>query len=73
MLVFFEDLNKLCQVFEKLQHFILSIIYKGSLLTSQHMIWVVLTKAQLLWFRATYGPKICTEYLEKVKIQSYKV
>ena len=47
--------------------FIFPIIYKGILLTFQQMTWVVLTKLQLLRFKATFGTKICTEDVQKDK------
>ena len=58
MLVFPKDLNKKCQVLEKRQHFIFSIIYKGFILMFQKMTQVVLTKSQLLRIKGTYGPKM---------------
>ena len=67
MSVFPGDLNKKCQVLVELQHFKYSIIYKGFLLTFQKIASVVLTKPQLLWIKATYGPKIYTENEKEVK------
>ena len=56
----------------KAAKFIFAIIYKGPLLTSEKVTWVVLTKSQLLRFKGTFGPKICTVDVKKIESQSYK-
>ena len=38
----------------------------------QIMTWEVLTKSQLLRFKAMHGSKICTEDAKKVKFERYK-
>ena len=81
MLVFLEDLNKRISRFGEMTaiyffnifyYYLFNYFYGFSTNVSK-MTWVVLTKSHLLRLKATFGPKICTEDVKKIRIQSYKV
>ena len=68
--VFPEGLNRNVKFWRNDSILYFQYIFKGFLLTFPKMTWMVMIKLQLLRFKATYGLKICTEDVKRVKIKS---